>query len=269
MLQKYHFLKMLDNARLRDSIEVKVLTLDGIDKFSLDMTGVPYLRLDFPVLLSCRSSSGKRACDQAYNFHFFGDVFASIKTRCSLTQSMEKLFCPVCSAIQPVEGRSYFDCLGLFPRFDIDLSLLKINFLKLQSVVHPDKFSKCSQEEKEISEKCSRYLNEAYKTLTEPLERAKYLLTLKGEPLDDEYAIDNTDFLVEMMELNELVVACNDSKELKILLNNVENKTRMLGKEFKNSIETNQLGKAKEALFKLTFYHRLKSSLSSKIIDNE
>lgn len=72
-----------------------------------------------------------------------------------------------------------------------------------------------------------------------------------------------------MVELNELVVACNDSKELKILLNKVENKTQMLGREFNNNIETNQLGKAKEALFKLTFYYRLKSGLSSKIRDNE
>ncbi|VDP11199.1 unnamed protein product [Onchocerca flexuosa] len=181
----------------------------------------------------------------------------------------EKFFCPMCSAIQPIKDRNYFDYLGLLPNFDIDLSLLKINFLKLQSVVHPDKFSKCSQEEKKISENCSRYLNEAYKTLIEPLERAKYLLTLKGESLDNEDVIDSTDFLVEMMELNELVVTNNDPKELKILLNEVETKINTLGKEFKNSIETNELGKAKEAVLKLTFYYRLKASLSSKIADNE
>lgn len=81
--------------------------------------------------------------------------------------------------------------------------------------------------------------------------------------------IDSTDFLVEMMELNELVVTNNDPKELKILLNEVETKINMLGKEFKNSIETNELRKAKEAVLKLTFYYRLKASLSSKIADNE
>ncbi|VBB26916.1 unnamed protein product [Acanthocheilonema viteae] len=174
----------------------------------------------------------------------------------------EKLFCPVCSAIQPVEGRNYFNYLGLLPGFDVDLSLLKTNFLKLQSVVHPDKFSNCSQEEKEISENCSRYLNEAYKTLAEPLERAKYLLTLKGVSLDDEHALGTTDFLLKIMELNELVVTSNDPKELKVLLDEVENNIRMLGREFKNNIETNQLGKAKEVVFKLTFYYRLKDDLS-------
>ncbi|CAG9535396.1 unnamed protein product [Cercopithifilaria johnstoni] len=181
----------------------------------------------------------------------------------------EKLFCPMCAAIQPVEGRNYFDYLGVVPGFDVDLSLLKMNFLKLQSVVHPDKFSRCSPEEKEISENCSRYLNEAYKTLTEPLERAKYLLTLKGAPQNDEHVMGGTDFLAEMMELNELMVTNNDPKELKILLYEVETKIQMLGREFKNSIETNQLGKAKKAVFKLTFYYRLKHGLSNKIIDIE
>ncbi|EFO26194.1 co-chaperone HscB [Loa loa] len=181
----------------------------------------------------------------------------------------EKVFCPVCSAIQPVEGRNYFDYLGLLPGFDVDLSLLKMNFLKLQSVIHPDKFSKHSQKEKEISENCSRYLNEAYKTLTEPLERAKYLLTLKGEPLNNKNAMGSRDFLAEMMELNELIVTSNDSKELKILLDEVETKIQLIGREFKSSIETNELKKAKEAVFKLTFYYRLKAGLSSKMADNE
>uniref|UniRef100_A0A0R3R268 J domain-containing protein n=1 Tax=Brugia timori TaxID=42155 RepID=A0A0R3R268_9BILA len=181
----------------------------------------------------------------------------------------EKLFCPLCSAIQPVEDRNYFDYLGLLPRFNVDLSLLKINFLKLQSFVHPDKFSKCSQKEKEISENCSRYLNEAYKTLTEPLERAKYLLTLKGEPLDDKDAVDNKDFLIEMMELNELVVISNDTNELNTLLDEVKIKIHLLGREFANSIETNDFKKAKEAVFKLTFYYRLKDGLSSRMFNNE
>ncbi|KAM3725589.1 Iron-sulfur cluster co-chaperone protein HscB [Dirofilaria immitis] len=208
--------------------------------------------------------------------------FCKIRKRCAETLDCwkchkainclkEKFFCPLCSAIQPVEnrGRNYFDYLGLLPSFDIDLSLLKINFLKLQSVVHPDKFSKCSQKEKKISENCSRYLNNAYKTLIEPLERAKYLLTLKGDPLDNEDVTGNTDFLVEMVELNELVVMNNDSKELKILLIELEAKINMLEQDFKDSIQTNELKKAKEAVLKLTFYYRLKTSLSSKIADNE
>ncbi|MCP9265681.1 U1 small nuclear ribonucleoprotein A [Dirofilaria immitis] len=161
--------------------------------------------------------------------------FCKIRKRCAETLDCwkchkainclkEKFFCPLCSAIQPVEnrGRNYFDYLGLLPSFDIDLSLLKINFLKLQSVVHPDKFSKCSQ-------------------------RAKYLLTLKGDPLDNEDVTGNTDFLVEMVELNELVVMNNDSKELKILLIELEAKINMLEQDFKDSIQTNELKKAKEA----------------------
>lgn len=82
-------------------------------------------------------------------------------------------------------------------------------------------------------------------------------------------AMGNTNFLVEMMELNELVVTSNDPKKLKILLNEVETKIQMLGIEFKNSIETNKLRKAKETVFKLTFYYRLKTGLSNKMIDNE
>lgn len=62
-----------------------------------------------------------------------------------ISSLQEKFFCPVCSAIQPVEEGNYFDYLGVVPGFDVDLSLLKRNFRKLQSQVHPDKFLRCSQ----------------------------------------------------------------------------------------------------------------------------
>lgn len=57
----------------------------------------------------------------------------------------QKFFCPACSAIQPVDDKSFFDYLGVRPAFDIDISLLKKNFLELQSQIHPDKFSGCSK----------------------------------------------------------------------------------------------------------------------------
>uniref|UniRef100_A0A0N5CWU6 J domain-containing protein n=1 Tax=Thelazia callipaeda TaxID=103827 RepID=A0A0N5CWU6_THECL len=51
----------------------------------------------------------------------------------------------ICSTIQPVEFENYFDYLGMHPHFDVDISLLKKNFHRLQSNVHPDKFSNSSQ----------------------------------------------------------------------------------------------------------------------------
>ncbi|VDN41697.1 unnamed protein product [Gongylonema pulchrum] len=191
---------------------------------------------------------------------------------CTLSDHLlqEKFFCPVCSAIQPIEDTNYFTYLGVRPGFDVDLSLLKKNFLKLQSAVHPDKFSTCSQKEQEISEHCSQYLNEAYKTLTEPLRRASRLQLFIGLISATFFveASGSTDFLVEMMELNERVAAIDDPEELKNLLYNVERRIDVLGEEFKSSFEANQLEKSKEIVLKLTFYYRLKAVLSNKIVDN-
>lgn len=73
------------------------------------------------------------------------------------------------------------------------------------------------------------------------------------------------DFLVKMMELNEQVETSRGPKELKILLGEVETKVHMLEREFENSIQRNEFKKAKEAVFELTFYYRLKVTLSSKM----
>lgn len=50
----------------------------------------------------------------------------------------------MCSTIQPIEGDNYFKQLGIQPSFNIDINILKRNFLKLQAKVHPDKFVQCS-----------------------------------------------------------------------------------------------------------------------------
>ncbi|VDN01989.1 unnamed protein product [Thelazia callipaeda] len=119
--------------------------------------------------------------------------------------------------------------------------------------------------EKEISKECSQSLNKAYKTLIVPLDRAKYMLTLKGERISDGDTVSNTDFLMEMMEINEQIITTDNPIELTILSNEVEKKIYMLENEFKNNIESNKFEQAKQDVLKLTFYCRLKVSISNRI----
>lgn len=175
-----------------------------------------------------------------------------------------KFFCPMCSAIQPVEGENFFDYLGVKPSFDVDVSLLKENFLKLQSQIHPDKFATCSQKEKEISENCSSYLNSAYHTLSEPLRRAEYLLQLKGECSSKEITKES-DFLVEMMELNEKADSLETDSDIRNMLHDVDGSIDALGDQFKRHFETGDFEAAKQIVLKMGFYSRLKVNLNRKL----
>lgn len=78
---------------------------------------------------------------------------------------------------------------------------------------------------------------------------------------------DNNDFLAEMMELNEQVAATNDSSGLHSMLDEVNKKIHYLGSQLKVNFEMENLSAAKEVISKLTFYRRLKTAISRKIMD--
>jgi molecular chaperone HscB len=58
--------------------------------------------------------------------------------------------------------------------FDVPVALLRREFLKLQAIAHPDKFP--AGPAKARAESLSSRINEAYRTLVDPLSRAQYLL---------------------------------------------------------------------------------------------
>ena len=77
----------------------------------------------------------------------------------------------------------YFAFLGLPRRLEVDMSLLEQRFRELSRQYHPDYFYNASQKERLESLERSSHLNDAYRTLRNPVSRIEYLLGLEGLPL--------------------------------------------------------------------------------------
>ncbi|SMR42307.1 unnamed protein product [Zymoseptoria tritici ST99CH_1A5] len=115
--------------------------------------------------------------------------------------------------------------------FTPSLPALRREFLTLQQKSHPDLFPPA---EKPRAEALSMLINEAYRTLQDPLRRAEYLLSLQGVDLDDESAKlgdqaagEGGELLMEVMEAREAVDEVEDEAGLEALKS--DNEERMKG----------------------------------------
>jgi molecular chaperone HscB len=80
-------------------------------------------------------------------------------------------------------GNDYFAFLGLPRRLKVDMALLEQRFRELSRQYHPDYFYNASQKERLESLERSSFLNDAYRTLRNPVSRIEYLLGLEGLPV--------------------------------------------------------------------------------------
>ena len=105
---------------------------------------------------------------------------------CSIGHTHSTLFCPHCSKIQPPPGGDYFQVFGLQRGFEIDLGALETEFHRLSRKVHPDRFARATESERQFSLADTALLNDAYRTLKDPIARTQYLLTLEGIQLEEQ-----------------------------------------------------------------------------------
>jgi molecular chaperone HscB len=114
-------------------------------------------------------------------------------------------FCPVCGKIQPLlAGTDYFAFFGLSQKLTIDPDALESQFHKLSWKLHPDNFVRTSEFERNLSLERSSQLNDAYRTLRDPIARVEYLLLhlgLRKEGTTKQQA--PPELLEEVFELNE------------------------------------------------------------------
>jgi molecular chaperone HscB len=133
---------------------------------------------------------------------------------CSIAHNDSTLFCPHCSKIQPPSGADFFTVFGLSPQLNLDLASLEKEFHRLSRRLHPDRFARAEQNEKEWSLADTALLNDAYRTLKDPITRTEYLLKLHGAEIGEEHSGKHrragemgasrvpADLLEEVFELN-------------------------------------------------------------------
>jgi molecular chaperone HscB len=115
--------------------------------------------------------------------------------------------------------RSHFELFGLAPAFAIDAAALDRAYREIQSRVHPDRFAHAGDAERRASMQWTTRVNEAYRTLKSPVQRAKHLLDLHGVDVAFE---TNTqmpaEFLVRQLELRETLAEAREPQALEHLL---------------------------------------------------
>jgi molecular chaperone HscB len=114
-------------------------------------------------------------------------------------------FCAACGKIQPLPlGTDYFAFFGLPEKLALNAAQLESEFHKLSWKLHPDNFVRAGEFERDLSLDRSSELNDAYRTLREPISRIEYLLLRRGlrkEGTTKQQA--PPELLEEVFELNE------------------------------------------------------------------
>jgi len=93
----------------------------------------------------------------------------------------------------------YYDALGLEPRLSLDAEDLKKRFYERSRQWHPDRFSRASAAEQDKALEMTAVLNDAFRTLRDPVSRAEYFLKESGLELGKAAP---PELLEEVFELN-------------------------------------------------------------------
>ncbi len=91
----------------------------------------------------------------------------------------DSLFCKFCSSLQP-PAQDYYRFFDLDRRLDLDADDLRRRYYRLSRLLHPDHYQRGAPNERRFALDATAILNDAYRTLRDPVARAEYLLREAG-----------------------------------------------------------------------------------------
>src|SRR6185295_17612813 len=124
--------------------------------------------------------------------------------------------CAACGALQPPDDAAdLFAVLGLPARYAVDLAAGEAAYKDLSRQVHPDRYATADPRARRASLARTVQLNQAWRTIKDPIQRAEYLLLRAGIDVGEKKSGAGEDgkathrvaappaFLIEILELND------------------------------------------------------------------
>ncbi len=122
-------------------------------------------------------------------------------------------FCANCKALQP-PAHDFFAFFDMPLVLAIDVKDLEKRFYALSRQLHPDLFSRKPAREQEYALEASAVLNDAYRTLKDPVARALYVLKQEGFDIAEQGTKDvPPELLEEVFDLNMAIEELHDGDE--------------------------------------------------------
>jgi len=100
----------------------------------------------------------------------------------------------------------------------VDRAALEQAYQDLQALIHPDRYAHAGEAERRASMQMTTRVNEAYRTLKDPVQRGKYLLEVHGVDVAFETNTQMpTDFLLQQLEMREDLDGAVQKKDFSFL----------------------------------------------------
>ncbi|HLK38036.1 MAG TPA: Fe-S protein assembly co-chaperone HscB [Polyangiaceae bacterium] len=108
-----------------------------------------------------------------------------------------------------------FATLGIARRFEVDLSVVEKVHRELSRALHPDRYVGASASERRAALEKAVEVNEAWRTVRDPLRRAEALLELSGAKVEEgREPRPEPEFLLEMLERREELADARQARDL-------------------------------------------------------
>lgn len=148
-------------------------------------------------------------------------------------------------------------------RFAIDVRRLRREFLQHQARTHPDLHP--AAETKRRAETASALLNEAYRTLANPLLRAQYLLGLRGIDIaeDETMRVDEPALLATVLEAREEIEEAEAEEDLRHPRAVNDERIRRGEEALERAFRDDDVAAAKREAVRMRYWVNIKDSLDN------
>jgi molecular chaperone HscB len=165
-------------------------------------------------------------------------------------------------------AHNHFELFGLPPRFAVDTDVLEERYRALQRDVHPDRHAGDPAAQRQALQAAAR-VNEAYRTLKDPVERGRYLLQLQGIDAlaETDTALSRTFLETELARREAAADAetAGDVAALESILAAIRRESAARESALAERLDAKDIAQARDAVRELKFLQKVAADVDAMI----